>query len=179
MELDDQSLIDRVLANGDQHAFSQLVKRYQSQLRYSLRQLTGWDEALADDLAQETFIKVYRALHTYQGNAKFFTWMYRIAYNTFATHCRSRKPEVPLDEGHLAGLGFNPHASEDLHRDVARALKTFPPEQRMALHLSLQRELSHGEIASIMDCPLGTVKSYISRGQERLKLLMVGWNSGE
>jgi RNA polymerase sigma factor (sigma-70 family) len=178
MDLDDQCLIDRVLDSDDQHAFSQLVKRYQSQLRYSLRQLTGWDEALADDLAQETFIRVYRSLGSYKGDARFFTWIYRIAYNCFAAHCRGRKSEVPLEEGHLAEAGFNPQTSQDLHRDFARALETFPPEQRMALHLSLQRQLSHAEIADIMDSPLGTVKSYISRGQERLKLLMVGWNSG-
>jgi len=89
MNVDDQVLINRVLDDGDQHAFAELVKRYQSQLRYSLRQLTGWDEALADDLSQETFIRVYSALHQFRGGAKFFTWVYRIAYNCFAAHCRS------------------------------------------------------------------------------------------
>ncbi|MCZ6526668.1 MAG: sigma-70 family RNA polymerase sigma factor [Gammaproteobacteria bacterium] len=179
MEIDDRTLIDRVLDNGDEHAFTQLVKRYQSQLRYSLRQITGWDEALADDLAQETFIKVYKSLHQYQGNAKFFTWMYRIAYNCFAAHCRSRKPEVQLEQAEITEQGFSPETGADLHRDFARALKMFLPEQRMALHLSYQRQLSHSEIAEIMDCPLGTVKSYISRGNEKLKQEMMSWHPGE
>ena len=179
MDLDDQSLINRVLDKGDEHAFSELVKRYQSQLRYSLRQLTGWDESLADDLAQETFIKVYKSLHQYQGNSKFFTWMYRIAYNCFAAHCRSRKPEMQLEQDKIPDEGFNPETSADLHRDFARALKAFEPAQRMALHLSYQRQLSHSEIAEVMDCPLGTVKSYISRGQEVLKQQMMSWHPGE
>ncbi len=179
MEIDDRTLIDRVLDKDDEHAFAQLVKRYQSQLRYSLRQLTGWDEALADDLAQETFIKMYKSLHQYQGNAKFFTWVYRIAYNCFAAHCRSRKPEVQLQQDEIPEPGFSPETEADLHRDFARALKLFEPEQRMALHLSYQRQLSHSEIAEIMDCPLGTVKSYISRGSEKLKQQMMSWHPGE
>jgi RNA polymerase sigma-70 factor, ECF subfamily len=179
VDLDDQALIARVLDNRDEHAFAELVKRYQSQLRYSLRQLTGWDDALADDLAQEAFIKVYKSLHQYQGNAKFFTWMYRIAYNCFAAHCRSRKEEVQLNQEELAEQGFNPETETDLHRDFARALLIFAPEQRMALHLAYQRQMSHSEIAEVMDCPLGTVKSYISRGHEKLKEQMMSWRSGE
>ena len=75
--------------------------------------------------------------------------------------------------------GFSPETGADLHRDFARALKMFLPEQRMALHLSYQRQLSHSEIAEIMDCPLGTVKSYISRGHEKLKQEMMSWHPGE
>jgi RNA polymerase sigma-70 factor, ECF subfamily len=179
MEIDDRTLIDRVLDKGDEHAFSELVKRYQSQLRYSLRSLTGWDEALADDLAQETFIKVYKSLHQYQGNAKFFTWVYRIAYNCFAAHCRKHKQEIQLEMEDIPDEGFNPETEADLHRDFARALKVFEPQQRMALHLSYQRQLSHSEIAEVMDCPLGTVKSYINRGQEVLKQRMMSWQPGE
>ena len=179
MDTLDQTLIDRVLKNNDQHAFGELVKRYQSQLRYSLRQLTAWDEALADDLAQETFIKVYSSLRQYRGNSKFFTWIYRIAYNCFAAHCRSRKPEVQLEEEHFVNEGDNPHGSADLHRDFSRALMSFPPEQRMELHLSFQRQLSHSEIAEIMNCPLGTVKSHISRGHDKLKSQMSSWRPGE
>lgn len=84
---------------------------------------------------------------------------------------------MELDE--IPDQGFNPETEADLHRDFARALKMFLPEQRMALHLSYQRELSHSEIAEIMDCPLGTVKSYISRGQEKLKQQMMSWHPGE
>ena len=178
MEIEDQVLINRVLESGDEHAFAELVKRYQSQLRYSLRQLTGWDEALADDLAQETFIKVYKSLNQFKGNAKFFTWVYRIAYNCFAAHYRSHKAELQLGEEDIAEEGHNPETAADLHRDFSRALKVFEPQQRMALHLNLQRQLSHSEIAEVMEIPLGTVKSYISRGQEKLKQQMMSWQPG-
>ena len=86
MEIDDQTLINRVVKQGNQRAFAELVKRYQSQLRYSLRQMTGWNEALADDLAQETFIKAYQALPGFRAEAKFSSWLYRIAYNQMVSH---------------------------------------------------------------------------------------------
>lgn len=144
VSLDDKNLIDRIVENNDHRAFEELMKRYQSQIRYSLRQLSGWDEALADDLAQETFIKAYRSLHQFRGDAKFFTWLYRIAYHCYAAYYRSRKPE-----------------------------------QRMALHLHMQREFSHQEVADIMVLPLGTVKSHILRGREKLKQQLSSWQRGE
>lgn len=176
MSSDDHVLIDRVVRNGDQHAFAELVKRYQSQLRYSLRQLVGQDAALADDLAQETFIRVYKSLHQFEGNSRFFTWIYRIAYNCFAAYCRSRREELPLDEDLVDNLP-DPGPGTDIHLDMARALLAFPPEQRMALHLFYQREFTHNEIAEVMDRPLGTVKSYITRGQDKLRLLMQSWQA--
>ncbi len=79
MDVDDQTLIDRVVREKSQYAFAELVKRYQSPLRFSLRQLTGWNESLADDLAQETFIKADQALPGFKSEAKFSSWLYRIA----------------------------------------------------------------------------------------------------
>ena len=181
MPVEDGALIARVREQGDQRAFAELVKRYQSQLRYSLRQLTGWDAALADDLAQETLIKAYRSINQFRGEAKFFTWLYKIAYHCFLAHKRSRKPEEPLEEGHEERHGQDQERAgnpADLHRDFARALVQFPPEQRMALHLHLQREFTHQEIADLMECPLGTVKSHILRGRERLQQMLAGWNTG-
>lgn len=181
MSVEDGALIARVREQGDQRAFAELVKRYQSQLRYSLRQLTGWDAALADDLAQETLIKAYRSIKQFRGEAKFFTWLYKIAYHCFLAHKRSRKPEQSLEEGDEERHGDHPEQAgnpADLHRDFARALLQFPPEQRMALHLSLQREFTHQEIADLMECPLGTVKSHILRGRERLQQMLAGWDTG-
>ena len=181
MSVEDGALIARVREQGDQRAFAELVKRYQSQLRYSLRQLTGWDAALADDLAQETLIKAYRSINQFRGEAKFFTWLYKIAYHCFLAHKRSRKPEQPLAEGYEEQHGEHPERAgnpADLHRDFARALLQFPPEQRMALHLHLQREFTHQEIADLMECPLGTVKSHILRGRERLQQMLAGWDTG-
>lgn len=182
MSVEDGALIARVREQGDQRAFAELVKRYQSQLRYSLRQLTGWDAALADDLAQETLIRAYRSINQFRGDAKFFTWLYKIAYHCFLAQKRGRKPEQQLEDGQEderpdTGAG-GPGNPADLHRDFARALARFPPEQRMALHLHLQREFTHQEIADLMECPLGTVKSHIQRGREKLQVMLAGWNAG-
>lgn len=178
MSLDDRTLIDRVLGQRDERAFAELVKRYQSPLRYSLRQLTGWDQALADDLAQETFIKAYRSLHQFRGDAKFFTWLYRIAYHCFLAQRRSRKPEEPLDEDSYSEKA-DQDPGADLHRDLARAMLALSPEQRMAVHLHLQRELTHEEVAEIMNCPLGTAKSHLQRGREKLRAQLSAWRRGD
>ena len=89
MELTDADLIARVLANDDQHAFGELVRRHQSSVRGLLRQLTRTDVSLADDLAQETFLRAYKNIRSFRGEARFFTWLYRIAYN-----CLDRKSVV-------------------------------------------------------------------------------------
>ncbi|MDM3871170.1 sigma-70 family RNA polymerase sigma factor [Porticoccus sp. W117] len=177
MTNDDRTLIARVLTANDQRAYRELVNRYQSQLRYSLRQLTGWDEALADDLAQETFIKAFANLSSFRGDANFYTWLYRIAYRQFASYYRSRKPTEPLSENEDDHEGHTPAGETDLHRDISRALAQLPPEQAMALHLHLQREHTHQEISQIMDSPLGTVKSHIQRGREKLKVLLSAWQT--
>lgn len=173
--MDDVLLISRVISDQDQRAFAELVKRHQSQLRYSLRQLTGWDTAMADDIAQETFIKAYQSLTQYRGEAKFSTWLYRIAYHLFISHCRKRS-EVTFSE---PPLPEEPDSSQtqatQLHIDLARAMQQLSPEQRAALHLFLHQEYSHQEIADIMDCPLGTVKSHITRGREKLQQILAQW----
>lgn len=79
----DAALVARVIADDDRNAFELLVRRHQSPLRNFLRQLTAFDVERADDLAQETLIKVYRSIHTFQGTAKFTSWLYQIAYHTF------------------------------------------------------------------------------------------------
>jgi RNA polymerase sigma-70 factor (ECF subfamily) len=179
MALAEKDLIQRVIATHDRRAFGELVRLHQSQLRYSLRQLTGWDEALADDLAQETFIRAWKSIGQFRGDARFFTWLYRIAYNCFAAHHRSRKPEESADEEFLEQHGGSTDHSVDLHRDFAIALAQFPPQQRMVLHLHMQREMTHEEIAGLLDCPLGTVKSHIQRGREKLQEKLSAWRTGE
>ncbi len=173
MPWDDLTLIRRAGKDDDHEAFAELVRRYQSRLRYSLRQLTGHDEALADDLAQETFIKAHRHLATFRGEAQFYTWLYRIAWHCFSDHCR-RKGRQQVD-GPPPDTGYSVHERDDLHVDFARALMKLPPEQRMAVHLHLQREFTHSEIAEIMGRPLGTVKSHISRGRVILQKHLEDW----
>lgn len=175
MPSDDLTLIRRAGRNDDHEAFAELVRRYQSRLRYSLRQLTGYNEALADDLAQETFIKAYRRLDSFRGDAQFFTWLYRIAWRCFSDHCRRQgwqQADKPPPE-----TGYSVGERDDLHVDFARALMRLPPEQRVAVHLHLHREFTHSEIAEIMGCPLGTVKSHIARGRLVLQKHLEDWKN--
>ncbi len=184
----DRALIARALKQ-DQHAFSELVKRHQSALRYSLRQLTGWDVSLADDLAQETFIRVYKNLNQYRGDSEFFTWVYRIAYRVFAANYRSRQGQYSRqtlslmdDDVHYEKLDSDSGNSLENNRlqvEVSKMLEQFQPEQRAALHLHLHREYTHQEIADIMNCPLGTVKSHIQRGKAKLREQMQARHEGE
>mgnify|MGYP006106834327 CR=1 FL=1 len=189
MKPTDQALIDAVVKEDCHRAFAELVKRYQSPLRYSLRQLTGWNEALADDLAQDTFIKAHKALGSFQGKAKFFSWLYRIAYNLMLSHFRvarnreltgglSGREEQSLwtDNGQEVGASDQ---SLRLHRDLAQAMSHLSDNQRMALHLSLHRECTQQEISDIMSIPLGTVKTLITRGKARLREQLADWKSGD
>jgi len=177
MPLTDDTLIKRVQQDDDRLAFAELVRRYQSRLRYSLRQLTGYDESLADDLAQETFIKAYTHLNQFRSDARFFTWLYRIAWRCFADHCRRRTPEKIAGGTPAPEPSYTTQERDNLHIDFARALMNFNPEQRMVLHLHLQREFTQRDIAQILDCPLGTVKSHIRRGRLKLQQYMKAWQT--
>ena len=93
----DQQLIARIVVSDDRHAFTELVRRHQSAVRSTLRKLAGGNAALADDLAQETFLLAYRNLKAFRQDAKFSTWLYRIAYNVFLGDARKIK-ELPMPE---------------------------------------------------------------------------------
>ncbi|MBT7258619.1 MAG: sigma-70 family RNA polymerase sigma factor [Porticoccaceae bacterium] len=180
----DQALIERVAANHCRDSFSILVARHQSDLRYSLRQMTGWDEALADDLAQETFIKAFQAIGSYKSDAKFSSWLYRIAYNQMVSHFRlARNREVTGSEEALTSATETPVSGElsqkELHQDLARAMQQLPSQQRMVIHLYLHRQLTHQEICTIMEIPLGTVKTCITRGKAKLRELLSSWQNEE
>ena len=177
MPRNDADLVRRIRQHDDQQAFTELVMRYQSRLRYSLRQLTGFDEALADDLAQETFLKAYRNLHSFRADAQFYTWLYRIAWRCLADHYRRRKPDQYTSAEFDENLTEAVEPSNDLHLDFARVLMQFDPQQRMVLHLHLQREFTQAEIAAVLDCPLGTVKSHIQRGRAKLRDLLADWQT--
>src|SRR5262245_26735424 len=95
MSLTDQDLIARVLADDDRNAFAELVRRNQSPVRGLLRKLTGGDHGLADDLAQETFLRAYRALGSFRGETRFSAWLFSIAYRAFLSDRRAQK-KLPL-----------------------------------------------------------------------------------
>jgi RNA polymerase sigma factor (sigma-70 family) len=170
--VDESALIQRVLEQQDQRAFALLVQSHQSALRYSIRQWTDWDSALADDIAQEVFLKAYRKLHQFKAQAKFSTWLYRIAYTTWLNlRAQGKLTETSLDQVAEARCQRSiQQAGAAL--DIERALQQLSEPQRIAVHLCLQRGFSHAEAASIMTIPVGTVKTHVNRAREKLSLLM-------
>jgi RNA polymerase sigma factor (sigma-70 family) len=167
----DTDLIARVLAHEDHPAFAELVRRHQSPVRAFLARMTRGDSHLADDLAQETFLKVWQKLHTFRGDAKFSTWLLGIACNEFRGAARRRKELALEDIEDLPSEPDQTSAVPDSHLrlDLTAALKALNSSERAAILLCCQNGLSHEEAAQVLNCPLGTVKTNILRGREKLK----------
>lgn len=158
------------LAGDDPAAFAALVRLHQGGLRAFLRRLTRGDHALADDLAQESFIEAWRKIGQFRGDAPFAAWLHRIAWSRFLMAARKRKLE-PLDAADdLPDTGIG----SDIKLDLERALAQLPAAQRAALTLCGAMGYSNLEAAAILDMPEGTVKSHILRGRERLRALLDG-----
>jgi RNA polymerase sigma factor (sigma-70 family) len=173
----DSELIARVLVTDDRDAFGELVRRHQSTVRNFLRHLTRGDAALADDLAQDTFVHSYRRLADFRGNAAFSTWLLGIAHNHWRNARRRQRDHAPLDATSDAALTVAPCAPlSDLQHDLAAALQQLSADEQLALHLGYQQGLSHGEIAALLDWPLGTVKTHLARSKEKLRHLLAVWN---
>jgi RNA polymerase sigma-70 factor (ECF subfamily) len=175
VELTDADLLARVIVEGDQHAFGELVRRHQSPVRGLLRQLVRADVELADDLAQETFIRAYKNIRSFRGEAKFSTWLYRIAYNVFRENARKRKELVGIDEEQLQAKVDPQTTNPGLRHALMNALATLPLHERTAVSLCCQNWLSHDEAARVLDIPLGTVKTNVLRGREKLKKMLAAW----
>jgi RNA polymerase sigma factor (sigma-70 family) len=175
VELTDADLLARVFVDGDQHAFGELVRRHQSLVRGLLRQLTRSDLELADDLAQETFIRAYKHIRSFRGEAKFSTWLYRIAYNLFREEARKRKELVGIDEAQLQAEADPQSVDPGLRHDLMSALANLPLHERTAVVLCCQNGLSHDEASRVLDIPLGTVKTNVLRGREKLKKMLSAW----
>jgi len=169
-EFDEHDVIGRCRA-GDEDAWRALVERYQDMVYSIARRVAG---AAADDAAQETFLRVFRKLHTYRGDgrarAKFSSWLYRVAYNC-ACDVASRRGLVaaPPDglEQRYDGPGPEELAAGAEHKCLAReALASVRPEYRNVLELYYLMGKSYEQVAEIAALPLGTVKSYIHRGKK-------------
>lgn len=175
MELTDADLIARILVHDDQHAFGELVRRHQSAVRGLLRQLTRTDTALADDLAQEAFIRAYKNIRSFRGEARFSTWLYRIAYNCFREDARRRKELVGIDEARWQAEADPRSVDAGLRHDLMNALSQLPLHERTAVVLCCQNGLSHDEASHVLNIPLGTVKTNVLRGREKLKKMLRTW----
>lgn len=176
MSLSDEALVARVVATGEQHAFATLVRRHQSSVRALLRRLTAGDDALADDLAQETFMRAYRNLDRFRGDAKLSSWLYRIAYNLFLSHARKKSSqEMALEEGQDARVA--PDATSLARHDLNQAFGVLKPEERFALALTYGQDLDHQEAAAALGIPLGTLKTHVRRGKEKLRKRLGAWQN--
>jgi RNA polymerase sigma factor (sigma-70 family) len=171
----DADLIARAISLEDQNAFGELVRRYQSPMRGFLARMTRGDTHLADDLAQETFLKAWQKLKTFRGEAKFSTWLFGIAFNEFRGEARKRKEfaleemDAPPEELTVTATA----AASHLRLDLTEALKMLSSLERAAVVLCCQNGLSHEEAALVLNCPLGTVKTNVLRGREKLRRVLL------
>ena len=165
--MNDKALITRVLVNDDQHAFTTLVRNYQQPIRQFLCRLTQGYWPLADDIAQQVFIKLYANLATFRAESSLSTWLHSVAYRTFLNEVR--KPHH-LKETELDGFEQNNIAANNVDNEilVEQLMAMLPISERACLTLAFSAGMSHKEIATVTDYPLGTVKSHISRAKQKL-----------
>ena len=180
VEQSDLELVRRV-QRGERGAFDLLVLRYQHKVVKLVARLLR-DPAEAEDVAQEAFVKAYRAIGSFRGDSAFYTWLYRIAVNTARNTMasRQRRPvdyEADLSESQQSAVESRmrdldtPEAAaltDEIHRTVNRAVEDLPEDLRTAIILREIEGLSYEEIAEAMDCPVGTVRSRIFRAREAI-----------
>jgi RNA polymerase sigma-70 factor, ECF subfamily len=153
---------------GELRAFDELVRRRQSHLRNILRRLCR-DPSLADDLAQEAFLQAWKQIRGLRADAAFGAWLRKIAVTTWLQHVRRAESfeQLELDE---VGSVHMPAVTEQV--DLDAALTQLPSHARLCIVLSYCEGMSHGEIAELTRIPLGTVKTHILRGVDKLKILL-------
>ncbi|NNE36674.1 MAG: RNA polymerase sigma factor RpoE [Gammaproteobacteria bacterium] len=177
----DQELVNRV-KKGDKAAFDLLVIKYQSRIINLVMRFVR-NQADAMDVTQEAFIKAYRAMPNFRGDSAFYTWMYRIAVNTaknfLAVQAKKRLPEVDqdpsemeqIDEGTALKELENPEnmlLTSEIRDTIVKAIENLPDDLRTAITLRELEGLSYEDIAVVMDCPIGTVRSRIFRAREAI-----------
>ena len=177
----DQQLVERA-QRGDKRAFELLVEKYQRKLARLVSRLVR-DPGEAEDVTQEAFIKAYRALPSFRGDSAFYTWLYRIGINTAKNYLVAtgrRAPtstEVDAEEAESFESGeqlrdINTPESLLLSKEIATtvnaAIESLPEELRSAIQLRELEGMSYEEIAKLMDCPIGTVRSRIFRAREAI-----------
>ena len=161
-------------AAGERAAFAALVQAHQGYLRKLLGRVCRGDHARADDLAQEAFVRAWRALPKFRGEARFRTWLTRLAYSALA----AERPALPMP-GDDTPPDLDSHSdfalSSDLRIDLDRALAGLSEAQRHALLLCYGADLSHVEAAQILGWPLGTLKTQVLRAKARLRAQLSAW----
>ena len=176
----DQELVRRV-QRGDSAAFDLLVRKYQHRIAALIgRYIADWSEC--QDVAQDTFIRAYRAIGSFRGDAQFYTWLHRIAVNTAKNHLVAHKRRAPTEDIDIgdaeqfdSGIRLRDTDTperelerQQMEKTVMRAVEALPEELRLAISLREVDGLSYEEIAQRMDCPIGTVRSRIFRAREAI-----------
>ena len=171
----DAALILAVIERDDRAAYAELVRRHQSQVRAVLRRLTRGDLGLADDLAQETFILAWRNIRKFRFEARFSTWLYRIAFNAWQSEAR-KKHDVLLAIDDASPPARSEHFAEmpdvPARVDLERALATLSDGERAAIAACYYADMSHEEAARALGIPVGTVKTHVLRGKQKLRALL-------
>jgi RNA polymerase sigma factor (sigma-70 family) len=167
----DQYLVARAVSAQDTAAFGELIRRHQSQVRNFLRKLSG-DASTADDLAQDCFLHAWNKLETFTGRGSFIGWLLKVAYTTFLQSKRKSKRYAEiLDEAGYAQDVQNKSYTQpsDEVNDLDKFLAVLSEEERAVMVMSYACGLSHREIGAATDLPVGTVKSIIFRGKEKIR----------
>jgi len=168
---EDHQLVARVVSGQDTDAFGELIRRHQSHVRNFLRKLSG-DYTLADDLAQDCFMHAWDKLQTYSGKGSFIGWLLKVAYTTFLQSKRKSKryAEILEEVGHATETGSPAYVDQpDDIGDLERFLAVLTDEERAVMVMSYACGLSHREISEATTMPVGTVKSVIFRGKEKIR----------
>ncbi|MBS0632987.1 MAG: sigma-70 family RNA polymerase sigma factor [Verrucomicrobia bacterium] len=171
----DSELITRAVRQDDRAAFGELVLRHQDAVRRFLRHLTRGDAALADDLAQDTFVQAHRSLSRFRSDSPFSTWLLGIAHNHFR-NARRRQRETELTAADEPTEPATAPRSVALQADLSAAIARLDADEQTALFLFYQEDLSHPEIAAVTGWPLGTVKTHLARAKDNLRPLLADWN---
>ena len=170
--LQEDRLVARAAA-GDRAAFTALVQAHQGYLRKLLGRVCRGDQGRADDLAQEAFVRAWRALPKFRGESRFRTWLTRLAYSALS----AERPALPSVDDAPPELGahsdFAPGA--DWRIDLDRAMAELSEAQRHALLLCYGADLSHAEAAQVLGWPLGTVKTQVLRAKAKLRAQLQAW----
>jgi RNA polymerase sigma factor (sigma-70 family) len=167
----------RQAAKGSSAAFACLVRKHQSGLRGFLMRMTRGNAALADDLSQETFLEAYRKIGQF-GTGTFFGWLCAIAYSRYLMEARKRKLEQfgENEEANIADDTVPEGEGAGLARvDLERAMAKLHPAQRAALTLCFAVGMTNEEAAAAMKIPLGTLKSHVNRGRDKLSQILDSW----
>lgn len=187
MESSDWELVQRTRA-GDRDAFRELVERYQRKIAaLALGMLRSREDAL--DVVQETFTKAYESLGRFKGDAAFYTWVYRIAYNLCVDHQRrsAKQPQMSLDadepgqgpaivleDGPRPDQPFDRARDSEIARRVREAIEGLTPDHRAVILLRELEGLSYAEISQVLDCPKGTVMSRLHYARRQLQNRLQG-----